>query len=76
MAFERTRVIQRPLTFGCPVCSSREGLLTSGQAAALVQIGEPTIRRWVAQGKVHGFKTPGGHFRICRRSLLSAEQPR
>jgi excisionase family DNA binding protein len=75
VTFERTRVIQRSVTIRCPVCSSGEGFLTSTQAAELIQIGEPSIRRWLAQGKAHGFKTPGGQFRICRKSLLPDERP-
>lgn len=70
VAFERTRVIERAVGVICPICFSKEGLVTSSQAAALVQVSEPSIRRWVAQGQTHGFKTPGGRYRICRRSLL------
>lgn len=70
VAIERTRIIERAENVICPVCFSNEGLVTSGQAATLFQVGAPSIRRWVAQGQAHGFKTPGGRFRICRVSLL------
>jgi excisionase family DNA binding protein len=73
-AFERTRLIRHTAVVGCPFCFSTEGLLTSAQAARLLQVGEPSIRRWLAQGKAHGFKTPGGQYRICRSSLFQNEQ--
>jgi len=75
VAFERTRVIKRSEIVNCPICFSRDGLLTSAQAAALFQVGEPSIRRWLTQGRAHGFKTPGGQYRICRKSLFQEEQP-
>jgi helix-turn-helix protein len=72
VAFETTRVVKHASSIGCPVCLSADGLLTLAQAAELIQVGEPSIRRWLLQGKAHGFKTPSGHYRICRNSLLLA----
>ncbi|HJZ67650.1 MAG TPA: helix-turn-helix domain-containing protein [Blastocatellia bacterium] len=69
VAFERTRVISSSENIACPVCFSGDGLLTSAQAASLLQVGEASIRRWLARGRAHGFKTPGGQYRVCRRSL-------
>ncbi|MGH9872515.1 MAG: helix-turn-helix domain-containing protein [Pyrinomonadaceae bacterium] len=71
-AFERIRVVTRAVAPSCPICLSSDGLLTLAQAAGLLQVGEPSIRRWLGQGKAHGFKTPSGHYRICRNSLLRA----
>jgi excisionase family DNA binding protein len=70
VAFERTRIVKRSTIASCPICLSSDGLVTSAQAAALLQVGEPSIRRWLSQGKAHGFKTPGGQYRICRKSLF------
>lgn len=70
VAFERTRLVRAQAVATCPLCQSNEGLLTSAQAAALVQVGEPSIRRWFAQGRAHGIRTSGGQLRICRRSLF------
>jgi len=70
VAFERTRVVKRSTLANCPICLASDGLVTSAQAAELLQVGEPSIRRWLSQGKAHGFKTPGGQYRICRKSLF------
>jgi helix-turn-helix protein len=70
VAFETTRVVRRDSAAACPICFSADGLLTLAQAATLIQVGEPNIRRWLLQGKAHGFKTPSGRYRICRNSLL------
>jgi len=48
--------------------------MTSAEAAALLRVGEPSIRRWLSQGRAHGFKTPGGQYRICRKSLFQSAQ--
>jgi excisionase family DNA binding protein len=74
-AVERTRISRGVPTGSCPICLSGEDLLTSIQAAALMQVGQPSIRRWLAQGRAHGFKTPGGQLRICRKSLLREAGP-
>ncbi len=39
-------------------------LLTTGQAARHCQVSVPGLRRWVREGKLLGFRTPGGHYRI------------
>jgi excisionase family DNA binding protein len=54
----------------CPVCYLSSEMLTVQQAGALVQVKPESIRRWLAQGKAHGVKTPGGHYRICKNSLF------
>jgi excisionase family DNA binding protein len=74
VAFERTRVVKRSPIANCPICFSSDGFVTSAQAAALLQVGEPSIRRWLSKGRAHGFKTPGGQYRICRKSLFQNGQ--
>jgi excisionase family DNA binding protein len=70
VAFERERTIRRPVAASCPVCRLESELLTVRQAAALVQVGVKTIYRWLAAGRAHGIRTPGGGHRICRESLF------
>jgi len=38
--------------------------LTSHQAANLIQVNPSSINKWVKEGKITCFKTPGGHRRI------------
>jgi excisionase family DNA binding protein len=40
--------------------------LTTGQAAIHCQVTIPTLTRWIREGKLAAFKTPGGHVRIDR----------
>ena len=70
IAFERERVVRRPLSTPCPVCLLSSELLTARQAGALAQVRPESIYRWLAQGKAHGVRTPGGQYRICRHSLF------
>jgi hypothetical protein len=71
IAFERQRIVMRPAAATCPVCQLNTELLTTRQAGSLFQVKPPSIRRWLAQGSVHGIRTPGGQHRICKSSLLS-----
>ena len=54
----------------CPVCRLASELLTAQEAGALARVKVQSIYRWLARGKVHGVKTPGGHHRICKDSLF------
>lgn len=70
VAFERERIVRRMTPVSCPICFSRSELLTTMQAAALVQVEGQSVRRWLTQGKVHGVRTPGGRHRVCKNSLF------
>ena len=70
IAFERERIIQQSVTTECPICLCTTELLTPSQAAALIQVDENSIERWLADGDSHGVTTPGGHRRVCKKSLL------
>ena len=72
---ERERIIIRPAALTCPVCHLLTELLTVRQAGALAQVKVRSIYRWLAQGKVHGLKTPGGQHRICKGSLFHPYSP-
>jgi len=77
VAFERRRIIGQPVASACPVCLSDTVMLTTQQASALAQVRAQSVRRWLAEGRAHGVKTPGGQHRICRNSLfiVSARLP-
>jgi len=47
-----------------PESSSRRAL-TSGQAAAHCQVSTPTLKSWIREGRLHAFRTPGGHVRVA-----------
>jgi hypothetical protein len=70
IAFERERIVRRPLATSCPVCHINSEMLTTRQAGAIAQVRPESIYRWLAQGKTHGVRTPGGQYRICRHSLF------
>lgn len=70
VAFERERVVRRPASVRCPVCRLDSELLTTRQAGAHAQVGAASVRQWLARGKIHVVKTPGGQYRVCRDSLF------
>src|SRR6266704_1626047 len=49
-------------------CSNRFCLPT-GQAARHCQVSIPALRRWIRDGRLAAFKTPGGHCRIALEEL-------
>ena len=46
-------------------------LLTSHEAGLLIQVNPSTINKWVEQGRIQAFRTPGGHRRIRARDLAT-----
>jgi excisionase family DNA binding protein len=47
-----------------------ERLLTSHEVGALLQVNPSSINKWVNEGRLHAFRTPGGHRRIRARDLV------
>lgn len=48
------------------------------EAAALLRVDARTAKRWAQQGKLDGFRTPGGHWRIdeeALRRMQHSDQP-
>ena len=43
-----------------------DSLLTSYQVGALLQVNPSSINKWVKDGRIPAFRTPGGHRRIRR----------
>jgi excisionase family DNA binding protein len=71
IAFEHEHFFQTSAHLTCSICGRQSELLTTKQAAALMQVKSQSILRWFEQGKIHGTRTPGGQHRICRSSLFS-----
>jgi len=72
LVFERERIIRPAASPACPVCNGNHELLTTRQAATLAQVRTSSIYRWVALGELHGIRTPGGQYRICKNSLFGS----
>lgn len=49
--------------------ASNENTCTTREAAQLLGISLRTAQLWVEDGRLSAWKTPGGHRRICRRSI-------
>jgi len=47
-----------------------DSLLTSHQAGSLLQVNPSSINKWVQQGHIEAFRTPGGHRRIRAGDLV------
>ena len=47
-----------------------ERLLTSHEVGALLQVNPSSINKWVKEGRITAFRTPGGHRRIRARDLV------
>jgi excisionase family DNA binding protein len=45
-------------------------LLTSHEVATLVQVSPSSVLKWIDQGKLRAFRTPGGHRRVASDELL------
>lgn len=56
----------------CPICQRATQWLTPAQVAQSLQVKAATVYRWLAAGKVHGLRTPGGRRRVCWQSLIAA----
>ena len=48
-----------------------ESLLTSYQVGSLLQVNPSSVNKWVKDGRIPAFRTPGGHRRIRAADLVS-----
>ncbi len=48
-----------------------DSLLTSYQVGALLQVNPSSINKWVKDGRIPAFRTPGGHRRIRAADLVT-----
>jgi excisionase family DNA binding protein len=55
-----------------PSTASRPVLLTLPQAAALLNVSDRTIRRWLKADKIPYVQLPGGDYRIPQGALLAS----
>lgn len=44
-------------------------ILTPREAAQMVGISYPTIKKWILEGAIKTIKTPGGHHRLTVESV-------
>jgi excisionase family DNA binding protein len=49
---------------------------SASEAAALLGVSIPTLKRMVAEGRLDAFRTPGGHFRITAESIEALREQR
>lgn len=49
-------------------------LLTAAGAARILGVDRSTTTRWIHQGKLSAYKTPGGHFRVRRVDVLKLRE--
>ena len=45
-------------------------IFTSHEVASLVQVSPSSVLKWIEQGKLRAFRTPGGHRRVASGELL------
>jgi excisionase family DNA binding protein len=45
--------------------------LTAAEVAALWRVGRHQVARWVRDGHLTGYKTPGGHLRFGREEIIA-----
>jgi excisionase family DNA binding protein len=48
-----------------------DSLLTSHQVATLLQVNPSSVNKWVRDGRIAAFRTPGGHRRISAADLVT-----
>ena len=48
-----------------------DSLLTSYQVGALLQVNPSSVNKWVKDGRIPAFRTPGGHRRIRASDLVA-----
>jgi excisionase family DNA binding protein len=54
-----------------PEIITAEALLTSTQVGVLLQVNPSSVKKWVNDGHIVAFRTPGGHRRIRAADLVS-----
>ncbi|MBI4669188.1 MAG: excisionase family DNA-binding protein [Elusimicrobia bacterium] len=46
-----------------------DNVLSTGQAAQVCSVTRDTVLKWIKLGKIEALQTPGGHYRVKRKSL-------
>jgi excisionase family DNA binding protein len=52
-----------------PTESTERKVLTTAEAGEILSVSDETIKRYFANGRLKGFKLPGGYYRIFRSSV-------
>lgn len=47
----------------------KEQLFTTEDLSRMLQVSKSTIKRWAKDGKLHCFRTPGGHRKFNQASI-------
>ena len=55
---------------------SEAGSYSASEAAALLGVSIPTLKRMAAEGRVQSFRTPGGHLRTLAESVEAVKERR
>ena len=58
------------LRLHCARCEREVEMITSAQAADVLEIDAQTFYRLVADGEIHTVQTVSGHIRVCKDSLF------
>ena len=45
-------------------------VFTTGEAARILGASVEAVNRWIKEGKLHAYTTPGGHHRIAREDII------
>ena len=64
----------RSLTARCPVCRREVEMLTSAEAASVLEVDPTTFDRLVAGGCIHTVHTVSGAIRVCKESLFVMQE--
>jgi excisionase family DNA binding protein len=48
-----------------------KAFLTVTQAAEYLNVSNVTFKKYISMGKIKAIKTPGGHYRVSRKELMS-----
>ncbi|MBI3179165.1 MAG: response regulator [Deltaproteobacteria bacterium] len=54
-----------------PATINPDTILSSHQVGMILQVNPSSINKWVNDGRIHAFRTPGGHRRIKAVDLLA-----
>ncbi len=57
----------------CPLCQENNDFFRVTTAARIIDVNRRTIYRYIEEGKVYIFKTPGGTMRVCGSCLIKRE---
>lgn len=48
--------------------------LSLAEAARMLRVSVTTMQRYLADGRVPGWKTPGGHWRVWLKDLIGGQE--